>query len=124
MWDAWQPAGHLGLLARQPLNLDLVWAALGLVAAVLAGVLVILWVQRWQKRAADPGDPVAELENYRALFERGAIVQVFGHVRSAAHAVALELPEPVRVHVEPHGRSEVVLVVHPAAAFVGVREQC
>jgi hypothetical protein len=55
------------------MNLDLVWAALGLVAAVLAGVMVILWMQRWQKRTADPGEPEAELENYRALLERGLL---------------------------------------------------
>ena len=73
MRDAWQAAGHLGLLARQPLNLDLVWAALGLVAAVLVGVIVIVWVQRWQKRSAEPGDPEAEMDNYRALCERGLL---------------------------------------------------
>jgi hypothetical protein len=73
MWNSWQAAGHLGLWARQPLNLDLVWAALGLVAAVLVGVIVIVWVQRWQKRSADPGDPQAELDNYRALCERGLL---------------------------------------------------
>jgi len=73
MRDAWQAAGHLGLWARQPLNLDLVWAALGLVAAVLVGVIVIAWVQRWRKRSADPSDPEAELDNYRDLCERGLL---------------------------------------------------
>src|SRR5947209_18914723 len=83
MWDAWQPAGQLGLLAREPVNLDLVWAALGLVAAVLAGVLVITWVQRWRQRSAEPADPQAELENYRALFERGLLTpEEFARIRT------------------------------------------
>lgn len=73
MWNAWRAAGHLGLLARQPVNLDLVWAALGMVAAILVGITVILWVQRWRKRAADPADPETELANYRALFEGGLL---------------------------------------------------
>ena len=73
MWDVWQPAGHLSLLARQPLNLDLVWAALGLVAAVLAGVIAIAWVQRWRKRSDELADPKTELENYRALFQSGLL---------------------------------------------------
>jgi hypothetical protein len=72
MWNAWQAAGHLGLLARQP-NLDLLWAALALVAAVLLGVAIIVWVQRWRKRAAELTDPDAELTNYRALFEQGLL---------------------------------------------------
>jgi hypothetical protein len=73
MWDAGQPAGHFSPLARQPLNLDLVLAALGLVAAVLVGVVIILWVQRWQRRSADASDPGAELDNYRDLFRRGLL---------------------------------------------------
>jgi hypothetical protein len=83
MWDAGQPAGHLGLWARQPVNLDLVWAALGLVAAMLAGVIIILWVQRWQKRSAEPPDPESELDNYRALFDRGLLsAEEFERIRT------------------------------------------
>ena len=73
MWDAGQPAGHFSPLARQPLNLDLVLAALGLVAAVLVGVIIILWVQRWQRCSVDSSDPGVELDNYRDLFRRGLL---------------------------------------------------
>jgi hypothetical protein len=73
MWDAWQPAGHLGLWARQPMNLDLVWAALGLVAAILVGVIAIAWVQRWRKGSSELLDPQDELESYRVLFKQGLL---------------------------------------------------
>ncbi len=71
MLDAGRPQ-HPVLFSQQ-LNLDLVWAALGLIAAVIAGVIVIVWVQRWQKRSADPGDPESELADYRDLLERGLL---------------------------------------------------
>ena len=73
MWNDWRTAGHLGLLARQPLNFDLVWATLGLVAAILAGITILLWVKRWRNRVADQTDPETELANYRDLFENGLL---------------------------------------------------
>jgi hypothetical protein len=102
MWDAWQAAGHLCLFARQPLNLDLVWAALGLVAAVLAGVIAIAWVQRWRKRSGELDDPQTELENYRALFEGGMLsAEEWERIRTRLGGKQVQTTPPAPMANEP-----------------------
>jgi hypothetical protein len=71
MWAARRPTGMI-LFARE-LNMDLVWATAGFVGAVLVGVVVIVWVERWRKRPWTPLAPAEELERYRQLFERGEL---------------------------------------------------
>ena len=44
------------------------------VGAVLVGVMVIVWVDRWRKRSGiDANVPADELGHYRSLFERGLL---------------------------------------------------
>jgi hypothetical protein len=67
-------AGLLVLLGAREMNLELIWAAVGLLGAVLVGVIAIVWVDRWRKRSAmDAGGPSDELTHYRMLFEQGLL---------------------------------------------------
>jgi hypothetical protein len=68
------PARLFALLGARELNFELIWAAVGLVGAVLVGVMVIVWVDRWRKRSGtDAGAPSDELSHYRMLFEQGLL---------------------------------------------------
>lgn len=50
--------------------------ALWLVGALLLAALILLFVQRWQRRSQEPGDPLRDqLTQFRALYEKGEISQ-------------------------------------------------
>jgi hypothetical protein len=64
------------LLAIDPvLGGRLLWAALPLVGALLAGALVLYLIDRWRKREAAEEDalcaPNEQLSRFRSLYERG-----------------------------------------------------
>jgi hypothetical protein len=54
------------------MNLDLIWYTVALVGAVLVGVVVIVWVDRWRKRS-NLQAPADELGQYRGLFDQGLL---------------------------------------------------
>jgi hypothetical protein len=64
------------LAARPGLDPRAVWAAVGLVAFILLGILVLWWVNRWRKDEAEI-QPLAgdQLTEFRELHERGQISQ-------------------------------------------------
>lgn len=64
-------AGPASLIAQFRLNSELVQAMLGLTAVIFLGVLVLLWFNRWRRRAAAPPTPDDELKHYRSLYEQG-----------------------------------------------------
>jgi hypothetical protein len=71
MWHQW-PAGLFALLPARGMNLELIWATVGLVAAILLGVILIVWVDRWRKRSRAEG-PADELDQYRGLLDQGLL---------------------------------------------------
>ncbi len=68
-----------GLFAqRSPWDPRLLWATVILVAAILAGALLIVLIDRWRRRTADEDNaPTAndQLAEFRAMYERGAMSQ-------------------------------------------------
>jgi hypothetical protein len=71
MFAAWR---CVGIWAERPaMNLDLIWATLGLIAVILAGAIVIAWANRWRRGLSNADTPATELEQYRALFEQGVL---------------------------------------------------
>src|SRR5437016_2203647 len=78
MVTAWQVVAN----ARPPVGPRVWWdsrfllAAAGLVALILAGALVIAWLERWRKRSvSDAPDLGDELAQFRELYERGELSQ-------------------------------------------------
>ena len=69
--------GSVSLQAHQAVwDPRLLWATLGLVGAVLVGVVLITLVDRWRKRAAEPpGTANEQLAEFRSLYERGELSQ-------------------------------------------------
>ena len=80
----------LTLLAQEPVPLpkppppgdlfdrpEFWWGTGGLVAALIAGAVVISYVDRWRKRQAlaDQAESGEELTGFRAMFERGEITE-------------------------------------------------
>jgi hypothetical protein len=52
----------------------LLWATVGLVAIVLAGVLLILWINSWRKRTGSKSlSANDQLAHFRELYERGEL---------------------------------------------------
>src|SRR5690242_10231621 len=70
-------AGLLGpasLLAQQGFKWQFFWATLGLVGALLAGALFVALLERWRKRAKEPGVGAGDqLSHFRELYEAGTI---------------------------------------------------
>jgi hypothetical protein len=69
----------LTFLATDPTVLGgrLIWAALPLIGALLAGALILYVIDRWRKRQADEEEaacaPNSQLSHFRTLYERGEI---------------------------------------------------
>ncbi len=67
----------LTILGTDPTLLGgkLLWAALPLVGALLAGALIVYLIDRWRKRTADEEEaacaPNEQLSHFRTLYERG-----------------------------------------------------
>jgi hypothetical protein len=65
------PGGHL-----RPQPLVLLLATLGIAAALLAGGVVLFFVDRWRKRGTNPtADGAIELTGFRGMLERGEITE-------------------------------------------------
>ncbi len=62
----------LGLWAAPP-RADFLWPILLLVGAMLVGAVIILWVDRWRKRAARASRPEDELPSFQSLYEKGEL---------------------------------------------------
>jgi hypothetical protein len=55
---------------------ELLYASLGIAAALLAGGVVIYLVDQWRKRGAGPADGgLTELTGFRGMLERGEITE-------------------------------------------------
>jgi hypothetical protein len=96
------------LAARQPPVdwRDTLWATLGLVGAVMVGVLVIWYVDRWRKRAAEPAESDDDrLAHFQELFDKGEISpQEFERIRGIFGKrlrQRLDLPAPAREEDRP-----------------------
>ena len=82
---AWRDSGGGALLARAGFTTELLWATLALVAVILVGAAVLMWLDRWRKRRSDddlltPGD---ELSHFEALHREGKLsTEEFEKVRS------------------------------------------
>ncbi len=82
------------------INLDLIGASLALVGAILVGVVVIVWAQRWWRKPADLLRPDEELDQYEGLAERGVLsAEEFARIRSTLEPFDSPGAEP-----EPHNR--------------------
>ena len=103
--------GHgAGLLAQ--MKMQLVWASLALVGALLLGAVLISLVERWRKRSASAGLTAGDqLSHFRELYARGVLTkEEFEQIRAqladklreemqlkeAAPAQATAPPEPSR----------------------------
>jgi hypothetical protein len=76
MLAAWHVLWLLQLAARQPPVdwRETLWVTVGLVGAVLVGILLIWLVDRWRKRSVDsPTSSDDQLAHFRELFDRGEI---------------------------------------------------
>jgi hypothetical protein len=74
---AWQVVPKPELPARPPLwDPRLLWMTLALVAIILVGALVLLWLDRWRRR---PDVPIVtandQLAHFRELYECGELSQ-------------------------------------------------
>jgi hypothetical protein len=55
---------------------EIIWATAGIVAALLAGAVVVKLVDHWRKKGLAPaGQSADELTEYRELFESGEITE-------------------------------------------------
>jgi hypothetical protein len=63
------------LLTNPALGGQLIWAALPLIGALLAGALILYVIDRWRKRVAEDEEaacaPNDQLSHFRTLYERG-----------------------------------------------------
>jgi len=57
---------------RQP---EVIWGTAGLAVALLVGALVIWLVDRWRKKSNTAADTIAELTDFRGMYERGEITE-------------------------------------------------
>jgi hypothetical protein len=57
---------------RQP---EVIWGTAALGLALLVGAFAIWMVERWRKKSMTPTDALAELTDFRGMFERGEITQ-------------------------------------------------
>jgi len=56
------------------LDSPILWVTLALVAALLLGALIIIWVERWRKRPADQRLSASDqLAHFRRLYDQGLI---------------------------------------------------
>lgn len=74
---------------------ELLYATLGIAAALLAGGVVLYLVDRWRKRDSSPtADGAAELTGFRGMLERGEITEEeYARLRQKA-AAKLKGPAP------------------------------
>ena len=86
MDSAWLTLANAPLKAQRSLwDPRLLWATLVFIGLVLAGVLVIFLVRRWQQQADESECPTAneQLATFRELYDQGAMSQEeFDRVRA------------------------------------------
>ncbi|MBI1914825.1 MAG: SHOCT domain-containing protein [Planctomycetes bacterium] len=67
--------GHGAVLLAQ-MKMQLVWASLGLVGALILGAVLIGLVERWRKRSASAGLTAGDqLSHFRELYARGVLTK-------------------------------------------------
>jgi len=67
--------GHGAVLLAQ-MKMQLVWASLGLVVALILGAILIGLVERWRKRSASAGLTAGDqLSHFRELYARGVLTK-------------------------------------------------
>jgi hypothetical protein len=55
---------------------EIIWGTAGLAGALLAGAIVIYFVDRWRKQAAlKDRESASELSDFRGMYERGEITE-------------------------------------------------
>jgi hypothetical protein len=76
--------GSAAVLARAGLTTELLWATLALVCVILIGAAILVWIDRWRKRApTDVLTPGDELSHFEALHHKGELsTEEFQKVRS------------------------------------------
>jgi hypothetical protein len=122
MWNDWRP-GLFALLPARGMNLELMWATVALVGAVLIGVVVIVWVDRWRKRSlADMQAPADELGHYRELFDQGLLsAEEYERIcRRLEQRPAAKPDEHIRAGPEPGtgGKADAIQTLPSASAPV------
>jgi hypothetical protein len=105
MIAAWQAVGDPNLPQRAPLwDPRLLWATLALVAIILVGAVVIVWLDRWRKRsAAKPLSANDQLAQFRELYEEGELsLKEFERIRaSLAQQLRAEMNVPAEQPAAP-----------------------
>jgi hypothetical protein len=101
--------GHGTLLLAQ-VKMELIWASLALVVALLVGAILIGLVERWRKRSASVGLTAGDqLSHFRELYAQGVLSkEEFEKIRAQLaeklrEEIKLkeELPAPVAPPLEP-----------------------
>lgn len=98
---AWQAVGDPNLPQRAPLwDLRLLWASLALVAIILVGALVIVWLDRWRRRPkAEALSANEQLAHFREMYEEGELsLKEFEKIRTS---LAQQLRVEFNVPAEP-----------------------
>jgi len=105
MVPAWQAAAGVRLPQRvSPWDPRLLWATLALVAIILVGAAVIVWLDRWRKRSdANPMVANEDLAYFRELYDRGELsAEEFERVRlRLGRQLRKELDVPARAPEDP-----------------------
>jgi hypothetical protein len=85
MVAAWQAMANVSLAAGKDFwDPRLLWLTLVLVAIILLGAVVIVWVDRWRKTSdAEPLDATDQLAYYQELYDQGEIsLKEFERIRA------------------------------------------
>ena len=73
---ALQVIANAGLPRPLPWHLGFLWLTLALVAVILFGALVIVWLDRWRRRSdSERLSANDQLANFRELYEKGQLGQ-------------------------------------------------
>jgi hypothetical protein len=72
MWNDWR-AALFAILPAAGMNMELIWYSAALVGAVLIGVVILVWADRWRRSLSQTQAPADELGQYRALLEQGLL---------------------------------------------------
>jgi uncharacterized membrane protein len=91
--------GYGAILLAQ-MKMQLIWASLGLVGALIVGALLIGLVERWRKRSASSGVTAGDqLSHFRELYARGVLSkEEFDQIRAQ---LADKLREEMKLNEAP-----------------------
>ena len=71
MWQAGPATFTLGLMAQAKVDPELIGLIILLVGLTVLGIVIVLKVRRWREEEQGSLAPQAQIEDYRALVERG-----------------------------------------------------